>query len=66
MEDEHRVLSHLMYILFLIAVAISLYYTFNMFAFSNSPADLPMKALVLLGWAFLFKTFGHRIHHPYH
>ena len=25
-----------------------------------------IKALVLIGWAFLFKTFGHRIHYPHH
>jgi hypothetical protein len=66
--EEHRVFSHLMYLLFLVATALAAYYTFNMFIQPETQAVtyMPVKALVLLGWAFIFKTFGHRIHYPHH
>ncbi len=60
--------SHIMYILFLLAAAIAAYYTFGMWMEPSLAAVqyLPVKALVLLGWAYFFKTFAHRIHHPLH
>jgi hypothetical protein len=75
--EEHRVFSHVMYILFLIAAALAAYYTFSMWMSTQifRPGDafdlssdryLPVKALVMIGWAFLFKTFAHRVHIPRH
>ena len=68
--EEHRIFSHLMYVLFLISSAIAAYYTFGMI---NQPPELwptttyyPVKALVFLGWSFLFKTLGHRVHPPHY
>ncbi len=69
-SEEHRVLSHLMYFAFLISGAMAAYYTFNTLI-SMDPANeltlyFPVKGLLWLGWAFLFKTFGHRIHCPHY
>jgi hypothetical protein len=62
--EEHRIFSHLMYLLFLLAAALAAYYTFGMFIEPETQGVtfMPVKALVLLGWAFIFKTLGHRIH----
>lgn len=64
--EEHRVFSHLMYILFLIAAAIAAYYTYNTFQYNVSEDFLPVKGLLFLGWAYLFKVFAHRVHFPHH
>lgn len=68
--DEHRVFSHIMYIIFLASAAIAAYYTAMMWIDPAPTTDswryFPVKALVLLGWAYFFKTFAHRIHHPHH
>ncbi len=67
-SDEHRVFSHVMYLLFLVAAAIAAYFTFGMFTseYTSGGEFFPVKALVLLGWAFLFKVFAHRIHPPHY
>ena len=62
--EEHKVFSHLMYIMFLVTSAFAAYYTFMMFMQDN-PGFAPVKALVMLAWAFIFKTLGHRIHAPH-
>ncbi|MFT4250228.1 MAG: hypothetical protein ACMXYD_02610 [Candidatus Woesearchaeota archaeon] len=66
--EEHRVFSHIMYILFLFAAALAAYYTFTMLFEPElqGVAYMPVKALVLLGWAFVFKTLAHRIHPPHY
>lgn len=68
--EEHRVFSHLMYLLFLASAAIAAYYTFSMFVYppetTQAAQFYPVKTLVFLGWAFVFKTLGHRIHPPHH
>ena len=66
LEDEHRVLSHLMYILFLFAAGFAALFTAFLFTQLGEMEYAGIKALVLLGWAFLFKTFGHRMHYPHH
>ena len=63
--EEHKVFSHLMYILFLITGGLAAWYTYWMFALED-PGFFPVKALVMLGWAFIFKTLGHRIHPPHY
>lgn len=66
--EEHRVFSHLMYLLFLISAAMAAYYTFGMLIqppeASVATEFYGVKALVFLGWSFVFKTLGHRIHLP--
>lgn len=68
--EEHRVFSHLMYLLFLISAAIAAYYTFGLLVEPPEVNELTsyngVKALVFLGWAFIFKTLGHRIHPPHY
>lgn len=62
--DEHKVFSHLNYIGFLLVSAFAAYFTTQLL-FSpdlQTPEQFGIKALVLLGWAFIFKTFAHRIH----
>lgn len=66
LEDEHRVLSHLMYILFLFSAGFAAIFTIFLFTQNSSAEWNGLKALVLIGWAFLFKMFGHRIHVPHH
>ena len=69
-SEEHRVFSHLMYLLFLISAAIAAFYTFSMFVYppetTQAAQFYPVKTLVFLGWAFVFKTLGHRIHPPHY
>lgn len=64
--EEHRIFSHLMYLLFLLAAALAAYFTFGMLTAPETQGVtyMPVKALVLLGWAFIFKTLAHRIHGP--
>lgn len=64
--EEHRVFSHVMYILFLVAAAGAAFFTFAMWQSGLGEEYYPFMALVLLGWAYFFKTFAHRIHHPHH
>ena len=68
--EEHRIFSHLMYVLFLISAAIAAYYTFGMLVYPPEETKLTqwygIKALVFLGWAFVFKTLGHRVHPPHY
>ncbi len=64
-RDEHLVLSHLMYILFLFSSGLAAVYTVQ---FLIEKATLPeyygVAAIVFLGWAFLFKLFAHKVHAP--
>ena len=66
-KDEHLVLSHLMYILFLFAAGLAAVFTVQ---FLMEKATVPeyygVAALVFLGWAFVFKVFAHRVHAPHH
>ena len=64
--DEHRVFSHIMYLLFLVAAALAFVFTIALLVENPETNYNGIKALVLIGWAFLFKTFGHRIHYPHH
>ena len=60
--EEHRVLSHLMYIAGLVAGAFAFLLTLQLLFDTGSTECLGVKALLLLGWAYFFKTFAHRIH----
>lgn len=68
--EEHRVFSHIMYLLFLVSAGIGAYYTFGMLVEPPEINELTsyygVKALVFIGWAFIFKTLGHRIHPPHY
>lgn len=65
-EQKHHTFSHIMYVLFLIAVTFALFYTFLAFQvlgnFSNPEAMYAMMGVLTLLWAFMFWEFGHRIH----
>ena len=64
MAQEHRTFSHVMYVLFLIAVTIAAFFTFASFKFLADRTEFyGMLAIVFLLWSFLFWEFGHRIHH---
>jgi len=62
-RDEHLVLSHLMWILFLFSAGLAAVFTVQ-FLMENatSPEYFGVAALVLLAWAFVFKIFAHRVH----
>ena len=66
MKNEHRTFSHIMYFLFLIAVTIATYFTFQSFSvLARSPSSenfYMIFSILMLVWAFLFWEFGHRIH----
>lgn len=68
--EEHRIFSHLMYLLFLISAAIAAYYTFGMLIEPPEVNELTsfygVKALVFLAWAWVFKTLAHRVHPPHY
>lgn len=66
-KDEHLVLSHLMYILFLFAAGFAAVFTVQfLMEKATTPDYYGVAALVFLGWAFVFKIFAHRVHPPHH
>lgn len=65
-KDEHIVLSHLMWILFLFAAGLAAVFTVQfLMERASQPEYYGVAALVFLGWAFVFKVFAHRIHPPH-
>jgi hypothetical protein len=62
-NQQHRTFSHVMYVLFLVAVTIATYFTFQSFrVVAMQPNFYPVFAILLLLWSFLFWEFGHRMH----
>lgn len=65
LEDHHAAFSHIMYGLFLVAIAFAAFYTFNTISMLSSSGDqnfYPVTAILMVLWAFLFWEFGHRVH----
>lgn len=62
-KDEHLVLSHMMWILFLFSSGLAAVFTVQFLMEKASSSEYyGVAALVLLGWAFVFKMFAHRMH----
>lgn len=63
MKEEHRTFSHVMYVLFLIAVAIAGYFTFEAFrGIALDPNFYGVLGILMLAWAYIFWRFAHEIH----
>ncbi len=58
MKKETETFSHIMYLLFIVAVAFAAYYTFSLFNLGVTTEE-GIKAIIWLLWAFLFKRFAH-------
>ena len=66
LQDEHTVLAHLMWILFLFSAGLAAVFTVQfLLQQATAPEYYGVAALVLLGWAFVFKVFAHRVHPPH-
>ena len=64
LRPEHKTFSHIMYVLFLIAVTVAAFFTFQSFRLlTDNPYFYGILGVLFLLWAFLFWEFGHRIHH---